>query len=331
MAAVEAAQQAILHARLESGTALRYEAIYKAYVSYCARLQQPASPMTVTLLNAFVQYKCAMTGNAVSAAKWRSQLKGAVKYFRRGDAEFTDLETAQMSAFDVALAKLYGSRSTKGPGLTGDDLRRIQAAVQPHPRKDLAQWVTWWHVVFAYTTMIRPCEHVAGIPRDAVVGDLAFVSAIGQTPAGLDLTLHYTKGMLRVGSSTPEHAYAREGGDYPGDPLDAVLLTRQYFSLFGLAEDPTHPLFCRVVGGRLQRKVITDEEYNRDLKALQVAAGSSVICTSRATRAGRKTDLLNGGADRDRVNQLGRWKSDSGSKPYDRAGRPLIRWNTAAS
>lgn len=328
IAAVAAAQQAILHARLETSTASRYEAVYRAYVAYCARLKQPSSPMTMMLMNAYVQYKCCTVGNAVSAGKWRTQLRGAVKYFRRGEPEFTRTELEQMKAFDISLTKLYGSVSSKGPGLTGDDLRAIHARLNPHPRKDLAQWVTWFHVVLAYTTLMRPNEHVAGSKRVPLVKDVAFVDAIGQTPSGLDLSLYDTKGLLRVGAEGPEHVYAQAGGDYPGDPLDAVLLTKQYISLFNLEGDPSHPLFCRVVAGRLQRASITDDEYNRDLRDLQMAAGRTVICTSRATRAGRRTDLLNGGRDREKVNQLGRWKSDKGGDPYYRVGRPLIRWAT---
>lgn len=325
-----AAQRAILFARIEPATASKYYAAYRDYAAYCARLREAPSPIRVVLLNAWVRFKCSQMGNAVSASKWRTQVISAVFYYRQHETEFTAHERAQMRAYDIGLAKVYGSRSEKGSGMTGDVLRLIYQRVRPDPRRDLAQWVTWAHLVLSYVFILRPNEHTQGC--DGVVGHVRFKQAIGLTPSGAELTLLHTKGMLKKGTDVPEHAYARDGGDYPGDPVDGPLVLRQYFALFGLRDDPHHPLFCRVVAGVLVRKEITAAEWNSDLKALQVAAGLASLHTARDTRAGRRTDLKNAGNDVEHINMLGRWSAGSytGARHYQGGCDTALQWSSTA-
>ena len=290
---------------------------WNSYTAACFFLGVPELPINRLALLYMVDTKCDNNDNATSAHQWVGHVYAYAR-FAKGAPPFSDDDSLHWHDVYPGLYKEYGKHTHSPPALGAKDLLKIYDATQPDPRKDLAAWINWAHILFAYHCTMRPNEHL-GPECGATVNCLSFLE-FGE---GAEWRFVETKGTRMAHASDGEKTYVRavEG------PLDVVAPLRQYIELFRLSEVPNHPLFPSVTAaGQLTDKYMSGDEFNAMIRKLTTGSGITADFTARCLRSGHRTDLRNSGVPPDIVNLLGRWKSQSASDMYQRTTEAIVRW-----
>lgn len=303
--------------RLSPQTLKSSRSTWDAYAVMCAFIGVPELPINRLALLHMVDNKCDDNDNATSAAQWVSHVYSFARY-SWGSPIFSDEDSLHWNDIYPGLWKEYGRNKNSPPALGAKDLLKIYDITKPDPRKNLAEWINWTHILLAYHGTMRPNEHL-GPECGATVSCFSLLDS-GE---GAEWRFTETKGTRMVHSSSGEKTYFRsvEG------PLDVVAPLVRYIELFRLSEVPDHPLFPSVTAaGQLTNTYMSGNEFNTMIRNFTARAGITTDYTARCLRSGHRTDLRNSGVPPDIVNLLGRWKSESASLMYQRTTEAIVRW-----
>jgi integrase len=286
----------------------KWRAASESYEAFCARVGVP--PLVLNELQRpivmnWLDDKCDHADNATSVKHWISHLYSS--YVQTHDAPSYNKGTdgPYFARVKAALAREYGTKSSRPLAITAAMLRRVYDALKPEDDPELR--ALWVHIVAAYHWLLRPNEHLGG---DCVfrVRDVRILREAASSTRVAKLTIHASKGLRRRMAKRGEFevTFTR---DTEG-PLNLIPLLERYIRDYGLAKTPDAPLFPSLkADGSLGTGYMSMDSFNSKLRALFARAGMPTLPSARGLRSGRRSDLANSGTPDDVVCQLGRWKS----------------------
>ena len=289
---------------LSDGVATKYRneeiASWKRYQSLCDRLRVPSLPWNVDALCAYMNEKCAKTGNAVSCTNWVSNLH---TYATRelGAAALTGDQREALARWRKHMAKTYGVSHRRTTPLY---LSQLDAATKEVTlRSDPVVFAMRVQAFFAHAFALRTNEHLLTDKKKPPItcDSILFIAASALHPRGaIRLTIWARKASVASGEDvdTPFVFY----GEPVDDDYDFVKGLRELFEYYDLASKRSEPLFAKIddTGARVVRDgcvVPMDAPTFNDVLARSMRKITEARITSRCIRVGKRSALAQANVD----------------------------------